>query len=100
MAPLDVSSDLSTVLSEQGVQVVLGSDTTFGIVRGPDVPELEAAGAGSLIARQIVVTVQTGALGALATGATISVNATNYRVRDHMALGHGHQTQIHCIKDA
>ena len=39
MAPLDVSSDLSTVLSELGVQVVLGSDTTFGIVRGRFVQE-------------------------------------------------------------
>lgn len=100
MAPLNASSDLAAVLSEQGVQVVLGPDTTFGIVRGPDALELEADGAGSLIARQIVVTVQTGSLTALATGATISVNATNYRVRDHMASAHGHLTQIHCIKDA
>ena len=100
MAPLDASSDFAAVLSEAGEQVVLGSDTTVGTVRRPDATELEAAGAGSLIARQIVVTVQTGSLSALATGATISVNAVNYRVREHAAVGHGQLTQIHCIKDA
>ena len=100
MAPLDTSSDFAAVLSETGEQVVLGSDTTFGIVRRPDALELEALGAGSLIARQIVVTVRTGALAALASGATISVNAVNYRVREHLAVGHGQLTQIHCIQDA
>lgn len=100
MAPLDPSSDLDAILAEAGEQVVLGPDTTFGIVRRPDASELEAAGAGAIIARQIMVSVQTGMLTALATGATITVNGTNYRVRDHFAVEHGAMTRIHCIQNA
>lgn len=98
MAPLDVSSDLNAILAEAGEPVVLGPDTTFGIVRRPDVSELEAAGAGSLIAHQVVVTVRTGALTTLATGAAITVNGVPYRVREHLAVEHGAMTRIHCIQ--
>jgi hypothetical protein len=99
MAPLDISSDLDAILTEAGEQVVLGPDTAYGIVRRPDASELEASGAGSLIARQVVVTVRTGALTALATGATITVGGTAYRVREHLAVEHGVKTQIHCIQN-
>src|SRR5512138_1255710 len=100
MAPLDISSDLDAILAEAGEVVVLGPDTTHGIVRRPDASELEASGAGSLITRQVVVTVRTGALTALATGATITVGGTAYRVRDHLAVEHGATTRIHCIQNA
>ena len=49
--------------------------------------------------RNEVVTVRTGALTALATGATITVGGTAYRVRDHLAVEHGVKTQIHCIQN-
>ena len=100
MTPLPVSSDLDAVLSEAGEQVVLGSDTTFGTVRRPSALELEAAGAAGLIARQVVVTVRTGSLPGLATGAMIAVGSATFRVREWLATEHGALTQIHCIEDA
>jgi hypothetical protein len=99
MAPLDFSSDLDAILADAGETVVLGPDTVFGIVRRPDASELESAGAGSLITRQLVVTVRTGALTALAVGAVITVGGTAYRVRDHLAVEHGATTRIHCIQN-
>ena len=100
MAPLPVSSDLDAILAEAGEQVVFGPDTAFGIVRRPSALELEAAGAAGLVARQVVVTVRTGSLPGLSTGATISVGAVTYRVREWLATEHGALTQIHCVQDA
>lgn len=100
MAPLPVSSDLDALLSEAGEQVVLGTDTTFGTVRRPSALELEAAGAAGLIARQVVVTVRTGSLPGLVTGATISVGSASYLVREWLATDHGALTQIYCIEPA
>ena len=88
------------MLKERGVPVALGEDSTFGIERRTTEELFGDADSPELLTRSLVVSVKTGSLPALETGADITVNGVPYVVRRYSRVEHGNLTRILCVSVA
>jgi len=92
--------DLGWLLQERGVPVALGEDSTFGIERRFTEDMLRDTDGPEFMSRALVVTVKTGSLSALESGADITVNGVPYVVRRYSQAEHGNLTRITCVRVA
>lgn len=88
-------SDLQYLLADMGVTVSVGSSSTKGLLDSAD-GEILAGAASGVLGKTIAVTVRTGVLSGLATGATATVASTSYKVRDVTQLDDGALTKFYC----
>jgi len=89
--------DLPGILEELGVEVTLGGASTHGVKRRFTEEMLRDSDAPELLSRSVVVTIKSGSLPALSSGAAITVDGIAYKVKRHMEEEHGTLTRINCV---
>ncbi|HLE61033.1 MAG TPA: hypothetical protein VI700_05810 [Thermoanaerobaculaceae bacterium] len=94
------AADIPALLADLGVDVMVGGTMVKGLVDRPGQELLESEGAAALISTAILVTVQTGALPALAAGAAITVDGVSYLVQRRLEIDDGQLTQVLCVEAA
>ncbi len=90
---LDDGSDITTMLDELGVNVILGANETKGLVDYADELVLETDVTAS-VGKMIAVTIKTGSLPGLAVGAALTVDGVVYKAREVLRLGDGALTRV------
>jgi len=91
--------DLPAILDELGVPVTVGSTTVKAILRKFTLEELAEEGAGTLLDRGVVATIQSGALGTVPgpnPGTPITIVGGDHLVLKSLRIGHGVLTEIWC----
>lgn len=91
-------ADLAFALKDAGVPVTLGASSTFGLVRKRGIEDLGQDGFGGIADFTVVVTVRTGTLVGLKSGAAITVNGESFIVKRPPAEDDGHITRLACVK--
>lgn len=89
--------DLPGLLEEIGVPVTLGGVTTHGVKRRFTEELLRDTDARELLSRSVIVTIKSGSLPALSSGAAITVDGIAYKVKRRMEEEHGTLTRVHCV---
>jgi hypothetical protein len=90
---LDDGSDITAMLDELGVSVILSANETKGFVDYADELVLETDVTAS-VGRMIAVTVKTGSLPGLAIGSALIVDGSAYKAREVLRIGDGALTRI------
>jgi len=88
-------SDIPMMLAEFGQDVTIGLQTTKGLI---DIEAAHMAQSETYVqGKNVVVSIKTGSLTGLAVGATIIVDGTTYKVREHVPTDlDGALTKILC----
>ena len=97
MADYYGASDLPSMLTEFGVPVSVGSASSVGLLDQSDSGMLPA-GTNSFVGKEIVLTVQTGSMAGLVSGATIIANGNTYKIIQAWQADDGAVTKIHCAR--
>ena len=88
------ASRIDALLARCGQDVTIGATTVKGVVDAPD-EQYASDQTASLLVGTMIVQVKSGAFGsALAEGARLTTDGTNYRVQRFMATGDGALTTI------
>jgi hypothetical protein len=90
---LDTGGDITAMLDELGVSVILGTNETKGVVDYADELVLETDVTAS-VGRMIAVTIKTGSLPGLAIGSALTVDGGNYKAREVLRIGDGALTRV------
>lgn len=90
------ADDLSVLLDDFGVDVVLGEDSVKGLLDEVD-EEILASGAPSPVTgKGVVFVLVTGSLPALLEGSILTSEGKTYKVRQRMQVGDGAYTRVLC----
>jgi hypothetical protein len=88
-------ADLAGLLDATGDLVTLGATTVSCVIHAADVQQLQVEGAPmAVISKALSVTVKTGALVGLATGATVLIKGATYKVDAVARFANGQLTRF------
>lgn len=90
-------ADLAYILADAGVKVRAGAAWTWGVFKAEGTTVLQTEGGSGVLARELSVTIRTGALD-LEVDSELEIQATtgqwtSYIVRDHAEIGDGAMTR-------
>ena len=94
---MGLREDVAGMLDDLGVPVVLGANSTKGILREHDDNLLPSIGT-SFVGRVRSLLLLTDSLEGLAEGATLTVDRESYRVVSALREGHGITTRVTIAK--
>lgn len=93
-------ADIASIMSDArgfSVPVVFGAINGRGIVDYVDKTVLPSLGITGVSGKVITVDIQTTAFPGIVVGSSITVDGTNYKVRDRSQVGDGAETHLLCV---